>query len=609
ALVVAGHLGGRLIMASWSPQRAPMEFWTAAAILVCASGVWHALGRNRLPAWSAVAGIATVLQGISTFAYHVYRIDPFGHQTIDAGPAAAPSTAVCVVLLGSALLAFHTPWLSQFLAAASLVIGMIGFLGFLYDVEVLSDLRNYAAMSIPASVSAILASVATLGMRADRGLMEAVTAPGPARVLTQRFFPLAAIAFLSIHWIGRLGYRYGLYTPGFQSVIVTVVGLVVIACLTWWSVRRIQEAEAARTRAIQRFQAAASAANALIYEWDPASGKVEWIWGFEQLTGYSMQEASPTSQWWLDQLHPEDRERVAPRARGLQAGVTYDVEYRIRRKSGEYLPVRDTFADYRTPGGICVIGHTIDISDQQRREEEQRQINEDLRQFAYAAAHDLQEPLRMVTIFTQLLDKSWPGGLEGQRKEWMQYIVDGAVRMHDLLRDLRAYAEFAQRTPGEPAVGNASAAFHAAVSNLQVAIAESQAEVTSDPLPEVCCPEIALVQMFQNLVGNAIKYRSAAAPRIHVWAERRDGMWMFSVRDNGIGIDPRYATHIFGIFKRLSRSTPGTGMGLAICARVAERHGGRIWVESALGEGSTFRFTLPGKPETGPLIAAKASGG
>jgi len=215
-------------------------------------------------------------------------------------------------------------------------------------------------------------------------------------------------------------------------------------------------------------------------------------------------------------------------------------------------------------------------------------------QFAYVASHDLQEPLRMVSSYTQLLLRRYGERFEGDAKEFMGYIVDGAARMKQLIEDLLAYSRVGTRGKDFHEV-EVEGALRRAVTNLRAAIEESGASVTWDALPTVIADDLQLTQLFQNLIGNALKFRSASVPRVSVSATEKEKEWEFKVRDNGIGIEPQYFERIFMVFQRLHNKTeyPGTGIGLAICKKVVERHGGRIWVEAQPGEGSAFHFTLP----------------
>jgi PAS domain S-box-containing protein len=233
--------------------------------------------------------------------------------------------------------------------------------------------------------------------------------------------------------------------------------------------------------------------------------------------------------------------------------------------------------------------------------------NEELQQFAYVASHDLQEPLRMVSSYTQLLKRRYSDRFDGDAKEFMDFIVDGAARMKQLIEDLLAYSRVGTRGR-ELSRTDSGVALEKALVNLRVAQEASGAEVTHDDMPEVVADGAQLTQVFQNLIGNAMKFRTEEKPRIHVSAETRERVWVFGVRDNGIGLDAQYADRIFMMFQRLHNKAeyPGTGIGLAICKKIVERHGGRIWVESQPGKGSTFGFTIARPPVASDTHGEKA---
>ncbi|HEY2857825.1 MAG TPA: PAS domain S-box protein [Terracidiphilus sp.] len=279
-------------------------------------------------------------------------------------------------------------------------------------------------------------------------------------------------------------------------------------------------------------------------------------------------------------------------------------ETKRQTKDGKVLTVSITVSPLRDAAGTVVGASKVarDISERDVHEQalEQAnavllQANADLQQFAYSASHDLQEPLRMVLTYSELLRKEFGSKMGPAADQYIGYAVEGARRMEQLLTDLRAYTLASTSDPVPQGDVDAGAMLDKALANLEGAIRDSGASITRSDLPHVRLHEFQMEQLFQNLIGNAIRYRSKAPPQIHVAAQRNKGVWIFSIQDNGIGIDSQYKEQIFELFKRLHSvaAYPGTGMGLGICKRIVERAGGRIWVESQPGRGSTFFFTLP----------------
>ena len=237
-----------------------------------------------------------------------------------------------------------------------------------------------------------------------------------------------------------------------------------------------------------------------------------------------------------------------------------------------------------------------DTTERKRAEDALEEASAELRHFAYALRHDLQEPLRMVVNFTQLLAQEHEGELGEEADKCISYSVEGALRIEALFKALLTYWEVTGPGRDNFTSIDCNDVLAKALLNLQSSIARSGAIVTSDPLPAVVAEEVMLMQLFQNLIANSIKYRGERTPRIHISAERKAEAWRFSVRDNGIGIAPQHADRVFGMFKRLhGKEIPGTGIGLALCKKVVERHGGRIWVESEAGQGARFQFTIPAR--------------
>jgi PAS domain S-box-containing protein len=277
------------------------------------------------------------------------------------------------------------------------------------------------------------------------------------------------------------------------------------------------------------------------------------------------------------------------------------------RKDGTCFPADYTSTPIVEDGKIVGAVVTFkDITAQKRSEEELKKLsaelarsNSDLQQFAYTASHDLQEPLRVVAGFVNLLAKRYKGKFDEKADEFIEYAIEGTKRMQVLIKDLLDYSQLKTRSKSFE-ISDSLSALDKAVFNLRVAIEESGAIVTHDALPSIMADSSQLIRLFQNLVGNAIKFRGQETPKIHISAEQKKGEWVFSVKDNGIGIACQFADRIFLSFQRLhSREEyPGTGIGLATCKRIVERHGGRIWVDSMPGNGSTFYFTIPVRSRT-----------
>ena len=323
---------------------------------------------------------------------------------------------------------------------------------------------------------------------------------------------------------------------------------------------------------------------------------------FEKVTGWSRDEWVGKS--FHTMVHPDDLAQATGHLLNALAGKMSPIfEIRIRSKSGRYLTGEFIGAPHIKDGNVIeMIGFARDITDRKMAEEVLKEkteklarSNRELEEFTYVASHDLQEPLRMVTNFAQLLAKRYKGRLDSDADDFINFAVDGALRMWKLINDLLAYSRVGAQRESFEAI-NCEAILQQSLDNLKATVEESAAEVTHDFLPTVMADGLQLDQLFQNLIGNAIKFRGDERPRIHVSASRNDSRWTFSVRDNGIGIAPEYAERIFIIFQRLHgrQEYPGTGIGLAVCKKIVEQHGGRIWVESdpRKGKGATFYFTL-----------------
>jgi PAS domain S-box-containing protein len=321
----------------------------------------------------------------------------------------------------------------------------------------------------------------------------------------------------------------------------------------------------------------------------------------EQLTGRSVSQIIP------DKLADE----LIAGAVTTQA-LHVAIELVGRRKNGVDFPIEIMLSPLQSAEGTLVTMAIRDITTRKLAEarvaqmvEELNRSNEELGQFAYIASHDLQEPLRMVASYTQLLSKRYKGRLDTDADEFIAFAVDGAERMQRLIHDLLSYSRVGTNRKGLIRTSSEDA-LSQAVQNLGSAIEDSGAQVTHDPLPDVWADTGQLVQLFQNLVGNAIKYQPAGVPLVHISVTGSSGSkWLFSVKDNGLGIEAQYFDKIFGMFQRLHGRDEfaGTGIGLAICKKIVERHGGKISLESEVGRGSTFRFALAGSLASEPARA------
>lgn len=377
-----------------------------------------------------------------------------------------------------------------------------------------------------------------------------------------------------------------------------------------------KQAEIALIQSEQRYRSLAIASAQIIWFSDANGKTVGDTSAWQQLTGQT--DAEIKGLGWLEAIHPDSRERV--HQSWLHAVATqslYEQVQPTRTLDGSYrdfwvrgVPVREADGTVREWIGTCT-----DITERKRAEEALQQAkaeleikvqertrdlmcsNQELELFASVASHDLQEPLRAISGFTQLLMQDLPAELlDESTREYMHWIVDGTQRMQQLIHDLLAYSRVGTHDL-VLAPTDCNEVLEQVLRNLQVAIAENDAAIFHDSLPVVIADKTQLVQLFQNLIGNAIKFRRKESPRVYIRVEQTASEQIFSIRDNGIGIQSRYLEQIFEVFKRLHtrQEFPGTGIGLAICKKIVDRHGGHLWAESKPDEGTVFYFTLPNR--------------
>ena len=396
----------------------------------------------------------------------------------------------------------------------------------------------------------------------------------------------------SVHWLLCRGRTFH-EGSGAQKIEITI------------DITERKRLDEARRESERRFRLITETIDDVFWISDPELRKILYVSpAYERIWGRPTDQVYEDPSSFLAAIHPDDGAKVYAGLARMKSGVAFELEFRIVRPDGtvawiweQAFPVRDATGKLE-----CYIGIAQDITERKAMEEAIRvhseklaRSNEELERFAYVASHDLQEPLRMVTSFTQLLANRYSGRLDETADRYIHYAVDGAKRMQQLIADLLAYSRVESKELDLRQI-DCGAVVSAALRNLQVAIEESGASIDTGPLPALWADQGQLTQVFQNLLANAIKFRKVEeCPRIHISSVDSDGEWTISVQDNGIGIEPQHAERVFRMFQRLHTRDeyPGTGIGLAVCRKVVERLGGKLWVESEPGAGSTFRFTIP----------------
>lgn len=349
-----------------------------------------------------------------------------------------------------------------------------------------------------------------------------------------------------------------------------------------------------------------------IYDWDLKTDRLQWNDAIKTISGETDIQEIGRIDWWYNKLHPEDRERVETKINNYISNriANWEDEYRFKRNDDTYKYIYDRryiiYDESSKP--VRMIGAMQDLTERkqnenvlkrlnnslEKRAKELAESNAELERFAYVASHDLQEPLRMVTSFLQLLEKRYKDKLDQKAKEYITFAVDGAERMKKLILDLLEYSRV-----NSSKIEKEDIDLNQVIRDVKLTykslLKETEGTITSTDLPTIKGNKTQILQLFQNLVGNAFKYRSEATPEVNISFEEEALYYKFLITDNGIGIDPKFFNKIFIIFQRLHNREQysGTGIGLAICKKIIDKHGGKIWLNSALGQGSTFYFTIP----------------
>jgi PAS domain S-box-containing protein len=355
----------------------------------------------------------------------------------------------------------------------------------------------------------------------------------------------------------------------------------------------------------ERYSLTVESVNEGVWEWNVPTGEAYFSPTYYKILGYDDEEFPASYESFRSLIHPDDVDSFEKELQHhIDNAEGYSLELRLKTKDRKWrwIQTNGKVVEINEDGNpLRMLGTHTDITDRKQADEqlkrtmeELKRSNMELEQFAYVASHDLQEPLRMVSSFTQLLEKQYKDKLDEHALDYINYAVDGAKRMQLLINDLLSYSRVNSKG-GKFEEVDLEKVLDETLSNLELTIEENQAFITRESLPKINANYRQMIQLFQNLIGNALKYRSKETPQIQISTQKEDNQWIFSVEDNGIGIDPKYADRIFMIFKRLhtNEEYEGTGIGLAITKRIIERHGGNIWVESETGKGSTFYFTIP----------------
>src|SRR5580700_4155060 len=648
---------GLLVMFGWAfhvgallsifPGHVTMKVNTALGLAFAGVSLWLLLPGEPRTRRSQVArffALVVVLIGAATLIEYFFGLnlgidqlifsDPLTSNGTSSPGRLAPTTATAFMAIGLALILLDSKssrmrWTAQALSLWSALIAMMAINGYIYHAVVLSRIWLYTQVAVHTAIALLLLSGGVFFARPRRAIAGDLTGEGSGSLMARRLLPAVFLVPILLGWIALQGQFAGLYGAELGLALYATVSVLVFAVLVWSNARKMNgeydqrsQAEtdirqlntelegrvAERTTHLAemegRYRGLLEAAPDAMVVVNVGGDIVLLNLQAEKQFGYSRDELIGQK---VKNIIPEgfaeriiaDGTRSAAEALAQQIGT--GIELIGRRKDRTEFPIEIMLSPLESAEGTLVTAAIRDISVRRAAEADLLQkidqlnvSNEELGKFAYIASHDLQEPLRMVASYTQLLSRRYKGKLDAEADEFIAFAVDGANRMQRLIQDLLSYSRVG--TKGQELLDTSSEeALQRALVNLRSAVEESGALVTHDPLPTVLADGTQLIQLFQNLIGNAIKYQKPGVPRVHISAVRNGAkQWTFSVKDNGLGIEPQYFEKIFGMFQRLHKREEfaGTGIGLAICKKIVERHGGRISVESQLGMGSTFKFAL-----------------
>jgi signal transduction histidine kinase len=568
----------------------------------------------------------------------------------------APSTALNLLFCGTGLVLFDVETRRGFRPAQALIlfagfVSLLALVGYAYRVMPLYSFGSPVPMALNSAFAFAVFCLSALAARPDRGVMRVMTSDTIGGTMARRLLPAAILIPLILGALRFITEERGLFEVEFGFSVFAVATMIFFTVLIWWNASLLYRAERERNESERRLAIQYGAtrvlaespgiADATLKILEVICDKLDYplgiLWSLDESAHamrcvqvwYARPELKPLADQMLRRVaavgtglpgriwttgHPvwiEDVSRAGEAAEAqrdaAQSGLGSALGFPLRFDLNIY-GVMEFYTHQPEPEDrsllemFAAVGTQTGQFIQRKHAEEQlkragselARSNAELQQFAYVASHDLSEPLRMIVSYLELLIQHSGEKLDAEAREFIGYAVDGARRMRELINDLLAYARVDSRGRSFEIV-DCTAALHVALANLKVIIQETQTTVIQRPLPRVKADSIQLTQVFQNLISNAIKFRDDRPPRIEIDARRSDREWTFRIQDNGIGIDPRQLDRIFVLFQRLHTRLeyPGTGMGLAICKKIIEHHGGRIWAESKPGQGSTFLFTLP----------------
>jgi PAS domain S-box-containing protein len=547
--------------------------------------------------------VAMIVFACSLLTAYAWRIPDAGSPFGRAWGVTSPGTAITLLLNATALLALDNGRhrIASWIATIGLIICDVNLVGYMFDQGAMRQTLIFGYLSpITAAIGGVMAMV-VLCLADDGNWLADIVRGGHAGILRGRLV-LSAI-LLPILVEASIAWLIGNYAMPFalgQALVAVIVGIILTHEITRTS------------RVYRQWQAVSARLGAIIESSDDAIvGKdlegriVSWNQGAERLFGYSEKEILGET---MDKLIPRDRpqEESSLLARIRNGQRLKSFETRRVRKDGTKLEVSVTASPILAPDGSIVGASSItrDITDLVRINTQLRRSNAELEQFAYVASHDMREPLRMVANYAELLEEHCGGTLDDTAQRYLHHVSNGAMRMQQMIADLLAYSRVEPQ--GRPLKPTAVGPIVERVAALfQASLAECGGELSWGEMPLVRGDDLQLEQVFQNLVENAVKFRSEQPPRIQIDASRDGNEWTFRVADNGIGFETAHANRIFEMFQRLHprKRYAGNGIGLAIVRRIVERHDGKIWVTSRPGEGTEVYFTIKGT-RTDAIVAS-----